>query len=135
MATPPGPTASVTPMSARRNAGPGAVSFAAVTAELDGQVAPRHGRAAHRHRFAVAVASEPTHVSWSWRPPEIHERAEALLAAGANAHAVVADLTDEAQVAHCSPGWRNEGRLDIVVNNAGMTSLGAGQDVNRPSPR
>ena len=26
---------------------------------------------------------------------------------------------------------RNEGRLDIVVNNAGMTSLGAGQDVNR----
>lgn len=58
----------------------------------------------------------------------IHERAAELEAAGVAAHAVVADLTDSRQ-ADTLVGelLQRFGRLDVVVNNAGMTS------VSRPS--
>ncbi len=60
-----------------------------------------------------------------------HERAGELTAQGYAAHGAVADLTDasaaEALVREARERW---GRLDIVINNAGMTSVsvpGAGE--------
>ena len=54
------------------------------------------------------------------------ERAEELTSQGVRAHGSIADLTDSAQaeqlVAAVLQHW---GRLDIVVNNAGMTSVSA----------
>jgi 3-oxoacyl-[acyl-carrier protein] reductase len=56
----------------------------------------------------------------------VYERAATLSAAGRDAAAVVADLTDpdEASVTarEAQSRW---GRIDIVVNNAGMVSVGA----------
>jgi 3-oxoacyl-[acyl-carrier protein] reductase len=53
----------------------------------------------------------------------IHERAEEL---GAEALGLVADLTDSSQADAAVAGVLDGfGRLDIVVNNAGMTSIGA----------
>lgn len=67
---------------------------------------------------AIAITSTTT---------RIYDRAAALGAAGADVSAYAGDLTE--------PGWAQElisavverhGRLDIVVNNAGMTAVGAG---------
>jgi 3-oxoacyl-[acyl-carrier protein] reductase len=52
----------------------------------------------------------------------IHERAQALAAAGLVARGHVADLTDPTQVAGLLAAV---GRVDVLVNNAGMAVLGA----------
>jgi 3-oxoacyl-[acyl-carrier protein] reductase len=55
----------------------------------------------------------------------IGERAEELTAAGARASGHIADLTDEAQAARViDEVVAAHGALDIVVNNAGMVSVG-----------
>jgi 3-oxoacyl-[acyl-carrier protein] reductase len=114
----------------------GAVSCLPVTGELEGQVGLITGAgSASGIGFAVArrLGAHGAHVVIVATTARIHERADALTAEGVAARGVVADLTDEAQVAALVAGIAStEGRLDIVVNNAGMTSLGAGHDVNRP---
>jgi 3-oxoacyl-[acyl-carrier protein] reductase len=63
----------------------------------------------------------------------VHDRVAELAAEGIEARAFVGDLTDDATVERLvaeALAWR--GRLDIVVNNAGMTSLGAGVDAVVP---
>jgi len=54
----------------------------------------------------------------------VHERANELRAAGIDAHAAAADLTVDAEVDELFTAIRSvTERLDIVVNNAGMTSV------------
>jgi 3-oxoacyl-[acyl-carrier protein] reductase len=54
----------------------------------------------------------------------VHERAGELCAIGIDAHAGVADLTVDAEVAALvTTVLAVAGRIDIVVNNAGMTSV------------
>lgn len=66
---------------------------------------------------AVAVASTTD---------RIHERADELRAADAQASSHVADLTIDAEVQGLVAGVvESHGRLDIVVNNAGMVSIGS----------
>jgi 3-oxoacyl-[acyl-carrier protein] reductase len=107
-----------------------------VTGELEGQVALITGTgSATGIGFAAArrLGANGARVVVVATTDRIHERVETLLTAGVAGRAVVADLTDELQVAELLAGVASsEGRLDIVVNNAGMTSLGAGHDVNRP---
>ncbi|MCU1394413.1 MAG: short-chain dehydrogenase [Ilumatobacteraceae bacterium] len=70
-------------------------------------------------RVAIVATSE-----------RIHDRAIEL---GDDAIGIVADLTDPDAVDSMFAelfAWRE--RLDIVVNNAGMTSVGAGTDAARP---
>ena len=60
----------------------------------------------------------------------IHQRAADLPARGASGH--VADLTDEVQVARVVEDVvERHGGLDIVVNNAGMVSIGSGAESGR----
>ncbi len=96
------------------------ITGAGSTAGIGFAIARRLG--AHGARVVIVATSA-----------RIHDRALELTASGVRARAMVADLTDEVQVASLVAGVASaEGRLDIVVNNAGMTSLGAGHDVNRP---
>jgi 3-oxoacyl-[acyl-carrier protein] reductase len=53
----------------------------------------------------------------------VHDRARELRAEGIDASGLVADLTDPAQVAQLGA---SAGQVDVLVNNAGMTSVGAG---------
>ncbi len=56
----------------------------------------------------------------------IHERAEALVARGARSVGVVADLTDGRQARDVVAATVEAlGRLDIIVSNAGMVSIGS----------
>lgn len=55
----------------------------------------------------------------------IHDRAKEIDAAGSRIHAVVADLTVEAEVKRFVDGMLSRtGRIDILVNNAGMSQTG-----------
>lgn len=57
----------------------------------------------------------------------IHERVSELEASGARASGHVADLTDEEQVTRVvDEAVTAHGALDIIVNNAGMVSVGSG---------
>lgn len=58
----------------------------------------------------------------------IHHRAASL---GPSATGYVCDLRDEAAVASLVAEVSASGRIDVVVNNAGMTSTGAGTDAGR----
>ena len=59
----------------------------------------------------------------------IHERVAELESSGARASGHVADLTDEVQVARIvDEVVAAHGALDIVVNNAGMLSVGSGTE-------
>lgn len=59
----------------------------------------------------------------------VHDRADELQAMGLAATGMVADLRDEAQVAGLVGAAEAIGPVDVVVNNAGMTSVAAGGDV------
>jgi 3-oxoacyl-[acyl-carrier protein] reductase len=62
----------------------------------------------------------------------IEERVAELAALGVSASGHVADLTDEDQVAGVVAGAASaHGGLDIVVNNAGMVSVGSGTESGR----
>jgi 3-oxoacyl-[acyl-carrier protein] reductase len=73
---------------------------------------------------ASALATRGARLVISSTTPRIFERVEELRAAGADAHGLVGDLTDpstsSALVELALETW---GRLDVVVHNAGMTSL------------
>lgn len=74
---------------------------------------------------ARALAAQGAAVLVTATTDRAHERAAELRADGADADAFVADLTDPAQ-ADALVAAANErfGRLDLLVNNAGMTSVG-----------
>lgn len=62
----------------------------------------------------------------------VHERAAELRAEGIDATGAIADLRDEAAVSSLVDAVRDTGgRIDVLVNNAGMTSLAAGTDAAR----
>ena len=78
--------------------------------------------------FAAArlLAELGAHVALTGLSDRIDDRAAELIAAGLTASGHRADLTDEAQVsALVADGVARHGRLDIVVNNAGMVSVGS----------
>ena len=73
---------------------------------------------------ARALAELGASVTVAATTDRIHERVDELVTQGYAAQGAVADLTD-AGAAHALVGAARErwGRLDIVVNNAGMTSV------------
>jgi 3-oxoacyl-[acyl-carrier protein] reductase len=88
--------------------------------------------------FATAqrLGAEGASVIVAATTDRVHERVPELATAGIEARAFVGDLTDEATAERLiaeALAWR--GRVDIVVNNAGMTSLGAGADAGVPMAR
>lgn len=58
----------------------------------------------------------------------IHRRAAELVVEGGSAEGAVCDLRDAAAVADLVSSLAAVGRLEVLVNNAGMTSVGAGTD-------
>jgi 3-oxoacyl-[acyl-carrier protein] reductase len=108
-----------------------------MTTDLGGQVAVVTGAgSAAGIGFAVArrLGAGGARLVVVATTDRITERVSELRDAGIPARGVVADLTDEAEVRGLIAALaETEGRLDIVVNNAGMTSVGAGSDVNRPA--
>jgi len=80
---------------------------------------------------ARALAELGASVTVAATTDRVHDRASELTAQGHAAHGAIADLTDaEAAAALVEEASRHWGRLDIVVNNAGMTSValsGAGE--------
>jgi 3-oxoacyl-[acyl-carrier protein] reductase len=76
-------------------------------------------------RLGAAVAVAAT-------SPRIDDRVAELAALGIDGRGFVADLSDPDAAARLVAevvSWRR--RIDVLVNNAGMTSVGAGGDVNR----
>jgi 3-oxoacyl-[acyl-carrier protein] reductase len=83
--------------------------------------------------FAVAraLAGAGARLAITSTTDRIHERAAELAAAGGDAGAWVADLTDRGAVAELVAGARERlGAIDILVNNAGMNQTG----IAEPSP-
>ena len=73
---------------------------------------------------ARALAELGASVTVAATTDRAHERAGELTAQGHAAHGAIADLTEaEAAAALVEEARRRWGRLDIVVNNAGMTSV------------
>ncbi len=100
--------------------------------DLSGQVALVTG-AGSEHGIGFAIARSlidlGARVAIASTTERIHDRATTL---GPRAHGFVADLTDaEAAAALIGTivGW--SGRIEIVVNNAGMSSTSAGSDASR----
>jgi 3-oxoacyl-[acyl-carrier protein] reductase len=82
--------------------------------------------------FAVAraLAARGAAVAITATSPRVHDRAAELVADGATVWADTADLTDEAAAARLVGAVLERfGRLDVLVNNAGMTQLG-GEDLS-----
>ena len=107
----------------------GLISLTGQTALVTGAGSPEGigfatARLLGRLGAAVAVASTTD---------RIDDRAAQLRTEGIDAVGLVADLTDQAQVASLVAGiqaWRPA--VDIVVNNAGMVSLISGWDAEKP---
>lgn len=80
--------------------------------------------------FAAArrLARRGHHVVLVATTDRIHDRAGELVAEGWSAEGRVCDLRDERAVRELIASLDAGARLDVVVNNAGMTSLGAGTD-------
>ena len=102
---------------------------------LAGQVALVTGAgAADGIGFAVAraLAARGAAVAVTATSERIHERAAELEAAGATVHAGIADLIDEAAAdGMVEAVLERFGRLDVLVNNAGMTQTG-GEEISAP---
>jgi 3-oxoacyl-[acyl-carrier protein] reductase len=100
--------------------------------DLSGQVALVTGCGSeHGIGFAVArsLIDMGARVAIGATSERIHERADAL---GPRAHGFVGDLTDvEAVAALIGTIAGYSGRIDIVVNNAGMSSVSASPDAER----
>lgn len=81
------------------------------------------------HACASLLAGLGASVAITSTTDRIGERAAELTASGARASGHVADLTDEAQAARViDEVVAAHGALDIVVNNAGMVSVGSGTE-------
>ncbi len=81
------------------------------------------------HATAALLGELGATVAVTSTTERIQERAAELAAEGATASGHVADLTDEAQVARLvAEVVDRHGGLDIVVNNAGMVSVGSGSE-------
>jgi len=97
--------------------------------DLSGQVALVTGSGAPDgigFATAMALGGAGAVVALVSTTDRIHERAEGLRRAGIGAKGYVADLTDAAQVdALVADLLDAQERIDIVVNNAGMTSVNA----------
>jgi 3-oxoacyl-[acyl-carrier protein] reductase len=80
--------------------------------------------------FAVArrLVATGAHVALVATSDRIHDRASSL---GPAASGHVCDLRDDVAVDALIADLSSRGRLDVVVNNAGMTSVGAGADAGR----
>jgi 3-oxoacyl-[acyl-carrier protein] reductase len=73
---------------------------------------------------ARALAELGASVTVAATTDRVHERARELTVQGHAAHGAIADLTDaDAAAALVEEARRHWGRLDIVINNAGMTSV------------
>ena len=84
--------------------------------------------------FAVAraLAARGAAVAVTATSERIHERAAELEAAGATAWAGTADLVDETAAERLVEAVLERfGRLDVLVNNAGMTQTG-GEEISAP---
>jgi 3-oxoacyl-[acyl-carrier protein] reductase len=96
---------------------------------LTGQVALVTGvGAADGIGFAIsrALAARGAAVAITATSSRVRERAAELAAAGATVWADTADLTDEAAAAQLvGEVVERFGRLDVLVNNAGMTEIGS----------
>ena len=77
---------------------------------------------------AAALAARGASVAITSTTERIHERAAELTAAGRTAIAYVADLTSGAQASALVGAVLDRfGRIDVLVNNAGMTQIGGEQ--------
>ena len=77
---------------------------------------------------AAALAARGASVAITSTTERIHERAAELAAAGRTVLPIVADLTVGAEVSALVGAVLDRfGRIDVLVNNAGMTQIGAGQ--------
>lgn len=82
---------------------------------------------------ALRLASMGACVVITSTTDRIFDRVEELTASGFSARGIVADLTDPDQTASLAQevlDWR--GRIDIIVNNAGMVSQVSGWDALKP---
>lgn len=84
----------------------------------------------HGIGFAVArrLASAGVHVVLAATSDRVHDRADELVAVGGSAEGFVGDLRDAEAVDGLVRLAGSRGPIDVLVNNAGMTSLGAGED-------
>jgi 3-oxoacyl-[acyl-carrier protein] reductase len=80
---------------------------------------------------ALRLARAGLHVVLVATSDRIHERAVELQALGLAATGMVADLRDEAAVARVVADAEAIGAVEVLVNNAGMTSVAAGGDAGR----
>jgi len=80
--------------------------------------------------FAAArrLARRGHHVVLVATSDRIHRRAAELVVDGGSAEGAVCDLRDAAAVDALVSSLTTVGRIDVLVNNAGMTSVGAGAD-------
>jgi 3-oxoacyl-[acyl-carrier protein] reductase len=107
--------------------------------ELAGQVAVVTGAGSATgigYATAALLAASGVAVLLAATSDRVYERVAELAAAGHEAAGFVGDLTDEAVAqALVDRALAQFGRLDIVVNNAGMTSVGAGSDAGEAVER
>ena len=98
--------------------------------ELGGRVALVTGAGASEgigFACARALAREGAAVAMTSTTARIHDRAAQLVSEGVEAAGFVADLTDRAQVlAMTESVFTAFGRIDVLVNNAGMLHVGLG---------
>jgi 3-oxoacyl-[acyl-carrier protein] reductase len=100
-----------------------------ITTELTGQIALVTGAGSGTgigYATAELLAAQGAAVLLTATTDRVRQRAATLRAAGHDAAAVVADLTDPDQVvAVAAAAAERWGRVDILVNNAGMISVSA----------
>jgi 3-oxoacyl-[acyl-carrier protein] reductase len=82
--------------------------------------------------FAAArrLARSGHHVVLVATSGRVHDRAAELVAQGGSAEGRICDLRDAESVDALVTSLLTAGRVDVLVNNAGMTSVGAGVDAD-----